>query len=118
MKERTANVTMWVEDAVRVTTHYSDFKSGIADWKECFYEIWRYQMTWDFAYEIKVYELRDRDLVVSVLVKKAFKKSAIGMMESIGYGNLRIEDEPVGMTCLIDTDDPTLEGIYTVVDDS
>lgn len=109
--------TLWVEDGVtRVRAYITDFVQDFGStWKGSFYELWRYQMTWNFAYEIKVHETSDKDVCVSMLVKNAYLKNVLDTMESLGYRNVQIEEEHIGIIQIYDIDDPVAEDMFTVV---
>ena len=115
--EKEVRTSLWIEDGVlRVRTYISDFdKESGNNWKESFYELWRYQMTWDFAHEIKVHEVSGGDVCVSMLIKKAFKDNVLDTMKYLGYRNIRIEEEHVGVIQLYDIDAPEARDIFTVV---
>ena len=95
-----------IEKAVRVTANYGNFDGDIAKWKESFYMIWRYQLTWSFAYEITLNESR-RGVFVDLLIKPAFKNDVAGMMEDLGYKEVQFSDERVGVIYRYDNDIPS-----------
>lgn len=116
--EKEIRTSLWVENGIRLRTYISDFdKTGGNDWKRSFYELWRYQMTWDFAYEIKVHEVHDGDVCVSILARNAFEKQLLDTMEYLGYRNIKTSKENVGIVQLYDIDDPATENMYTVFAD-
>ena len=79
------------EKAIRVESNFEDFDGDIERWRNSFYTIWRYQLTWDFAYRITVIERRS-GVYVSLLIKPVFKEDVLGMMEDLGYQNVTTED--------------------------
>ena len=83
--------------AVRVIAHLEDFDGDVNDWKINFYELWRYQMTWGFAFEISVGESRQNGVFVDLLVKKPYKKNILETMQELGYRNITHYDETVGI---------------------
>lgn len=96
--EREVKTTLWIEDGVlRVRAYISDFDGGHEKWQKSFYMLWRYQMTWDFAYEITVHEVHDGDVCVSMLIKESYKDQLLNTMEGLGYRNVRVEPEHVGI---------------------
>lgn len=115
--EREVKTTLWIEDGVlRVRAYISDFDSESGnDWKKSFYELWRYQMTWDFAYEIKVHEVHDGDVCVSMLIREPFKKSVLETMERLGYRNVRVETEHVGKVQTYGITVKEAEDVFTFV---
>lgn len=86
-----------IDDAVRVISYYSDFNGDVGAWKLAFYELWRYQMTWSFAYEIAVNESRKNGIYVDLLVKPGYRDSIIETMDSIGYGKIATYADHVGI---------------------
>lgn len=113
--EKEFKTTLWVEGGVtRMRAYRSDFTGSTEEWKRSFYEIWRYQMTWDFAYEIRVHEVSDGDICVDLLVKDAYLNHAKDMMKYLGYGNVRCSSEHIGVVELYDIND---EDLFTVVAD-
>ena len=71
--EKEVKTTLWIEDGVvRIESDLNDFNGSLNEWKNAFYEIWRWQMTWDFAYSIRVSERRESGVYISMLVKKTF----------------------------------------------
>lgn len=118
--EKEVKTTLWIEDAVRVRAFFNDFDGDIPKWKEAFYEIWRYQMTWSFVHEIEVHEVGQRrdgnyDLCTSLLVKPAYRKNVESMMGDLGYKNLHITEEPVGVVQTWDIDDEDAQMVSTIV---
>ena len=93
------------EKAVRVTASYEKFDGDFAKWKESFYMIWRYQLTWNFAYEITLKESR-RGVFVDLLVKPAYKSNVADMMEDLGYKEVLYDDERVGVIYRYDNNMP------------
>lgn len=117
MEDKCVRTDLWVENAIRVRTFRSDFDGTTDEWKRVFYEVWRWQMTWDFAYEIRVHEMHDGDLCASLLIKSAYKKQCVDMLEEYGYRNIKVENEPVGIVQLYDIEDPAVTGMQTVIVD-
>ena len=115
--EKEIKTSLFVEDGVRVMAYLSDFNNDVNDWKKSFYEIWRYQMTWDFVFEIKIYEVHGGDICVSMLIKKSYSNNVLDMMEYLGYANVRITEEHVGIVQVWDIDDPVADDLFTVVAD-
>lgn len=109
-------VPMWVESAVRITADYRDFDGDVTSWKLAFYEIWRFHMTFNFTYEIKVYEPRN-DVRISILCKPAFKENALSMLDNLGYKNIKSKDEDVGIVGLLDVEDSRVNNVGAVMID-
>lgn len=120
--EKVVKTAMWIgDDAVRVDAFLSDFEGDVPQWKEAFYDLWRYQLTYGFAYEIKLEETGKRDGVrfvyLSILCRKAFQKNLVTTMEELGYRNIKVSEEPVGVIQIWDIKDRAAEDIRTVVAD-
>ena len=97
MKRETADVTMWIEDAVTIETYLDDFNGSVQEWKLAFYEVWRYQMTYSFAYKIRVGERHGGAVYMSLLVKPAFKKDILETLKGLGCGKITVDAEKVGV---------------------
>ena len=92
------------EKAVLIEANLEDFYGSTDKWKQSFYNIWRYQMTWDYAYRITVEERR-RGVIVRLLIKPAFKDDVLGMMEDLGYRNVATENVNVAFISSYDIGD-------------
>lgn len=86
-----AKVFMSLERATLVEAWLGDFDGDIAKWKDSFYQLWRYQMTWSFAYQIGLIERRN-GVYVRMIVRPAYRKSLEETMPDLGYGNIKFED--------------------------
>lgn len=82
------------EKAFRFTASFEKFDGDVASWKEAFYEVWRHQLTYNFAYEIELRENRN-GVFLSMLVRESFKESAEGLSE-YGY-EFSISEETAGV---------------------
>lgn len=109
--------TIMIEDAYRVTAWYKDFDGDLAKWKEAYYDLWRWQMTYTYAHEINVHEVHSGDVIVSLLVKPEYKDNVLRTMEGLGYKRVKCSEESVGLVPLYDVDDPAVEDVFTVVAD-
>lgn len=113
--EKEVRTTLWIEDgAVRLEADGNDFDGDVAKWKNAFYQMWRYQMTWDFAYSIKVAERRKTGVYVSLLIKKAYLRQVKEMLGDLGYKNISEWEEHVGIVQLYDIDTPEAEDMFEV----
>lgn len=95
------------EKAFRFIAKYEDFDGGLQKWKDAFYEVWRHQLTYSFAYEIEIRETR-AGVRLSMLVRESYKEQAKGL-EELGY-RFTIEEEEAGVVS--DYDMP--EGVETL----
>lgn len=96
------------EKAFRFIAKYEDFDGGLQEWRDAFYEVWRHQLTYSFAYEIELRETRS-GVRLSMLVRESYKEQAKGL-EDYGY-HFAIDEEDAGI--ISDYDLP--EGVETVV---
>lgn len=94
--DKKARVNVWMEDALNVSATLNDFDGDVQKWKLTFYELWRYQMTWHFAYRISVHDRRNGGVYVCILCKPAYEKNIVETMESLGYRNIIVEHENIG----------------------
>lgn len=83
--------------AVRVTAYLDDFDGNVAKWKESFYMVWRYQLTWSFAYSIDLRESRAKGVFIDLLIKPEYKNHLLETMEELGFMNVRADDVLVGI---------------------
>lgn len=91
--------------AIRLVAYLRDFDGGDGNkWRNSFYELWRYQMTLGSAYSIVVNENRNDGVFVSVLVKLGYKKNVLETMQSLGYRNIEVSEETVGVINMWDAD--------------
>ena len=87
-----SDIVIEKEKAILVEAKQEDFDGDTEWWRNSFYTIWRYQMTWDFAHSIKVDERRSSGVYVRLLIKPVYKEDVLGMMEDLGYRNVTTED--------------------------
>lgn len=85
------------ENAVRITAKLDDFDGDSAKWRDSFYMLFRYQMTWDFAYEITVRESRRSGVFVDMLIKPAYRENILETMDDLGYKKANAFEEKVGI---------------------
>jgi len=103
------------EPAVEVSAWYEDFDGNVQKWRDSFYTLWRYQLTWDFAYRIDVRETRSKGTYVSLLIRKAYKEQVLETMDDLGYKNILTSDTKVGIVYGFET--PEVEDIEDLVID-
>ena len=94
------------EDAVRIEATFDDFDGGLDKWKKSFYEIWRYQMTFDFAYRIELCERRS-GVYVLIIARPAYRKPIMETMGDLGYRNIYESDVLVATFSEYDIEDKT-----------
>lgn len=111
--EKKLRVTVRTEDAVYVTADLSDFDGDVPKWKNAVYELFRYDMTWSFAHKIEVTENRSTGVFVRVVLKPAYEEPLIRTMENLGFRNLNVYHEDVGVIDGLDLpDDLLLDYVY------
>lgn len=79
-------------EALKIRAPYEDFNGGDQEWQLAFYQLWRYQLTFEFAYNIKVWEYSDNTLEVVMIIHPVYKESVLGLMQDLGYRNVKTED--------------------------
>lgn len=87
-----------------VQARYKDFDGDLEKWKNSFYEIWRYQLTWNFAWKIELFERVD-GVLVNMYVKPAFKDNIITTMNALGYQDISVENVRIGIVYEYDHDE-------------
>lgn len=107
-----ARINTRKEKAVRTIAHYKDFTphsedNKVAEWKDAFYEMWRLQMTWGYAYEIRVAESRKNGVYVSILSKECYADNIKGTMEDLGFGDVKQHKEGIMIADSLDIADDT-----------
>lgn len=85
---------IFTEKAYRFTASFEKFDGDVEEWKQAFYEVWRHQLTYNFAYEIELRENRS-GVFLSMLVRESFKEQAKGL-EELGY-QFTIDEETAGI---------------------
>ena len=96
-----------------VESHYSDFKEEqdkLAEWKNAWYELWRYQMGYQFAYNMELIDNRKSGVFVRILCKEAFADVLIRTMTAIGYRGIESSVDTIGVIPLLDVP----ENVYDV----
>ena len=87
--------TIEVRDAVRVTSSINSFDGDLEKWKDAFYQVWRFQLTWGFAYQIELNETRS-GVYISMLIKPAYQDNLLAVMDDLGYRDIRTYHENLG----------------------
>jgi hypothetical protein len=82
------------EKAFRFKAKFEEFSGDLAKWRDAFYEVWRHQLTYSFAYEIELRE-NNAGVYLSMLVRESFKEQAKGL-EELGY-HFTITEETAGV---------------------
>lgn len=80
-----------------IRAYLNDFDGDLEKWKDSFYQLWRYQLTWDFAYKLELAETRSAGVHVSMLIKPAYENQVLDTMESLGYCNIRNNEDSVAV---------------------
>lgn len=90
-----ARVWVYTDEAFLVTARLDDFRGGLQVWKEALYEMFRWNMTYNFAHRIDVREDRETGVYVSLLIRPAYKRNVVETMESLGF-NPVVASETIG----------------------
>ncbi len=85
------------ERAVLVIAHLRDFDGDVQKWKDAFYELWRHQLTWSFAYSLNLNESRANGVYVDLTIKPSYRENLLETMESLGYRNVQTYATHVGI---------------------
>ena len=93
---KSARVYVYTEDAVHIVSHLNDFTGNVQEWKNAVYELFRYDMTWSFAYKIDVIESRSSGVFVSIVARPAYEQSILDTMEDLGFRNTVAKHEDIG----------------------
>ena len=99
-------------NATNVRAYYRDFDGELSKWKDSFYTLWRYQLTWDFAYRIDLKETKN-GVYVDMLIRNSYKKNVLETMEDLGYRSVYEDDVFIGEVWAYEHDE--LEGIEALV---
>ena len=78
MKKATVNV--YAEDVVCIYANLDNFDGGLTEWKDSIYQLFRYNMTFDFAHRIDVREGRENGVYVYLVIRPAFQESLMNTM--------------------------------------
>ena len=90
-----------VEEAVRITSPFESFDGDLEKWKDAFYQVWRFQLTWSFAYEIALKETRSAGVYLSMLVKPKYKSGILEVLDDLGYRDIHTYAENVGVLAYV-----------------
>lgn len=82
------------EKAYRFTAYYSSFDGDVEEWKKAFYEVWRHQLTYNFAYEIELRE-NHNGAYLSMLVREGFKEN-VERLSELGF-EFFVHEETAGV---------------------
>lgn len=94
MKKATVNV--YAEDVVCIYANLDNFEGGLAEWKDSIYQLFRYNMTFDFAHRIDVREGRKNGVYVYLVIRPAFQESLMNTMDELGFKNPIVTHEEIG----------------------
>lgn len=86
-----------VKEAVRITAYLQDFDGDVEKWKDSFYQVWRLQLTWSFAYDIKLLETRRSGVYLSMVIKPSYESSVLETLPGFGYREIKPEKENIGV---------------------
>ena len=94
--EKEVKVTVYEKDAIQVFANFSKFNGTVQEWKNATYELFRYNMTFGFAYYIDIRENYKKDVYVVILLRPAYKDALIETMKDLGF-DPTITEEKVGV---------------------
>jgi hypothetical protein len=94
--EKMARVAVYMEDAVYITSCLNDFDGGVQKWKNAVYDMFRWDMTYSFAYKIDVIESRSSGVFILLICRPKFEESIVATMEDNGFRNIKVRHEDVG----------------------
>ena len=80
------------EKVVEIRSSLADFAGDTQAWKLAFYELWRYELTYSFAYRLRVWEYSNKTVDVQILARPGYKDAIISTMKSLGYRNIKVEN--------------------------
>ena len=106
---------IYKEKALLVTASIKNFDGDVQEWREAFYELWRHQMTWGFAYNISVIDGRE-GVFVDMVIKPAYREAVANTLESLGYRKVQITDCSVGLIPCTDVDNKDLDIEHIEID--
>lgn len=93
------------EKAIYITATFKDFDGDAERWKWCFYELWRYQLTFGFAHKISLNESAKDGVFVYMIIRPAYKDNIIETMHDLGYKKVESWDTSIGVLYEEDTDE-------------
>lgn len=99
------------ETATMVIAHLKNYKYGVDEWKDAFYELWRYQMTYGMAYSIEVHESSANGVFVRMVIKDTFKKNILNTMYELGYQDIDTYKANIGIVDGNEIDD-MIDDVY------
>jgi len=85
------NLVAEIADAVEIKAWYKDFGGTLDEWKDAFYQVWRYQLTYEFAHEIKVLETRSSGVYFNIICKPCFKDDCLELLKSLKCNNIIVD---------------------------
>jgi len=98
--------------ALWIRAYYEHFDGDLHRWMDSFYQLWRYQLTFDFAYKLELQETRTAGIYVSMLVKPEYEKQLLTTMVNLGYRNIRNNEDTVTVVHSYDLEE--LEMVSTI----
>lgn len=101
---RPKQVEVYPEGALLVIAHFKDFDGDFQKWKDSFYELWRYQMTWSFAYELIVTESKKNGVFVRMVINRTYENPLLNTMEDLGYKDIKVSGAVVGVIEFLEFD--------------
>lgn len=94
--EKKARVNVYMEDAVHIVSFLNAFDGNVSEWKNAVYDLFRWDMTWSYAYKIDVIENRKNGVFVSLVIKPSFETSVVDTMTDLGFREVKTYHEDIG----------------------
>ncbi len=86
-----------VQPAISIMAYLNSFDGDVEKWKDSFYQVWRYQLSWSFAYDIQLEESRRSGVFLRMVIKPEKKSNVLDVLESLGYRNVQVDPENIGV---------------------
>lgn len=103
-----------LDKAVNIIARYKDFDGDLDAWKDAFYQVWRYQLTFDFAHEIALKESK-ADVYIKIICKPCYKDNCVELLKSLGCKEITEETAVIGGISAYDfTDDMNTPDVISV----
>lgn len=110
--EKKARVNVYAKEAVTIYAYWKDFDGDIQKWKNSIYEMFRWDMTYGYAHDILVYESNECGAYIRLIIKPSFEDSVIDTMDYLGFKELKVTHDEVGV---IECTDLPSDALYDII---
>ena len=111
--EKKARVNVYAKEAVTIYAYRKDFDGDIQKWKNSIYEMFRWYMAYGYAHDILVYESNECVAYIRLIIKPPFEDSVLDTMDSLGFKELKVTHDEVGVIeCTDMPDDMLYDYVY------